>query len=339
MDLVRRFEVALCGYYGFGNLGDELLARAAVRLLEQCGVPRQRIVVLSNDVAETERFLGTASVNRWNLRAVFSVLRESRTLLLGGGGLFQDTTSARSPIYYWSLVRMAKLVNCIPWCFGQSVGPLNGKLSRILARDALTLCKKRGVRDRFSLEELKNWGLDAFLSPDLVFGMEPFPIARSTGGTRMILNIRPWRNGLPERLAENAQEYARALGLSIRGISLSDEDTKTMEDLDRRGLLELEGIDRWDSKRLDSIAVPEGSRKAVGMRLHFCILSAMAGIPLLAVPYDPKVLGFAEILGIPTWKPGMPFAVPAENSLLGIAVLREEVARIFRETYQSLGER
>lgn len=155
----------------------------------------------------------------------------------------------------------------------------------------------------------------------------------------MILNIRPWRNGLPERLAENAQEYARALGLSIRGISLSDEDTKTMEDLARRGLLEVEGIDRWDPKRLDSIAFPEGSRKAVGMRLHFCILSAMAGIPLLAVPYDPKVLGFAEILGIPTWNPGMPFAVPAENSLLGIAVLREEVARIFRETYQSLGER
>jgi polysaccharide pyruvyl transferase CsaB len=335
----RRFEVALCGYYGFGNLGDELLAQSAVRLLEQCGVQRPRIIVLSNDAAETERFLGTSAVNRWDLRAVFTALRESRTLLLGGGGLFQDSTSFRSPVYYWSLVRMAKLVDCLPWCFGQSVGPLNGKLARVLARDALALCRKRGVRDRFSLEELNNWGLDAFLSPDLVFGLEPFPVAGEAGGTRMILNIRPWKNGLPERLAENAQEYARALGLSIRGISLAEEDTRTMEDLARRGLVEFEGIDRWDPRKRDSLVFPEGCRKAVGMRLHFCILSAMAGIPLLAVPYDPKVLGFAEILGVPTWNPGMPFTVPAEDSLLRIAGLREEVGRIFKETYQSLGER
>lgn len=112
-----------------------------------------------------------------------------------------------------------------------------------------------------------------------------------------------------------------------------------MEDLARRGLVEFEGIDRWDPRKRDSLVFPEGCRKAVGMRLHFCILSAMAGIPLLAVPYDPKVLGFAEILGVPTWNPGMPFTVPAEDSLLRIAGLREEVGRIFKETYQSLGER
>jgi polysaccharide pyruvyl transferase CsaB len=339
LDVGRRFEVALCGYYGFGNLGDELLAQAAVALLEECGLPRQRIVVLSNDADETARSLGTASVNRWDLREVFAALRQSRTLLLGGGGLFQDSTSFRSSVYYWGILRMAKLARCRPWCFGQSIGPLNRKGARILARNALSICEKRGVRDRFSLEKLSDWGLEGFLSPDLVFGLNFPPIGANAGGTRLLLNIRPWRSGLPEQLAEQAGEYARSLGLSIRGIALAEEDARTMEDLADRGLLKFEGIDRWNPKGLDALVFPEGCRGAVGMRLHFCILSAMAGIPLLAVPYDPKVLGFAEMTGVPTWKPGMPFLVPAEDRLIKISGLREDVRRIFRETYLSLGER
>jgi len=339
LELGRRFDVALCGYYGFGNLGDELLAQAAVRLLEGCGVQRDRIVVLSNDVAETTRFLGTAAVNRWNMRDVFAALRESRTLLLGGGGLFQDSTSFRSPLYYWGIVRMAKLANCRPWCFGQSVGPLNGTLQRFLARDALSACERRGVRDRLSMETLAGWGLGAVFSPDLVFGLDSLPFDGKAGEPRLALNIRPWRNGLPEQVAEKVGEYARSRGLSVRGIALAEEDARTMEELGCRGLLELEGIDRWNPGARDSLAFPGGCMGAVGMRLHFCILSAMAGIPLLSVPYDPKVQGFAEMLNVPTWKPGMAISIPAEDRLQRISGLREDVGRIFRETYLSLGER
>ncbi|NLI95725.1 MAG: hypothetical protein GX436_03275, partial [Synergistaceae bacterium] len=141
------------------------------------------------------------------------------------------------------------------------------------------------------------------------------------------------------QVAEKVGEYARSRGLSVRGIALAEEDARTMEELACRGLLELEGIDRWDPGARDSLAFPGGCREAVGMRLHFCILSAMAGIPLLAVPYDPKVQGFAEMLNVPTWKPGMQLSIPAAVCLQKISGLREDVGRIFRETYLSLGER
>lgn len=36
----RRYRAVLCGYYGFGNLGDELLASALVEAFEKIGVPR-----------------------------------------------------------------------------------------------------------------------------------------------------------------------------------------------------------------------------------------------------------------------------------------------------------
>ena len=46
----RRYRVALTGYYGFGNLGDELLAGASLEALERAGVGRGNVVMLSNSL-------------------------------------------------------------------------------------------------------------------------------------------------------------------------------------------------------------------------------------------------------------------------------------------------
>ncbi|MEA3507846.1 MAG: hypothetical protein U9R40_02870, partial [Synergistota bacterium] len=89
----RRFDVALCGYYGFGNLGDELLAEALVGLLVSSGLKRERITVLSADPEATASKLDVEASNRWKPLHVWRTLRRSRSLLLGGGGLLQDSTS------------------------------------------------------------------------------------------------------------------------------------------------------------------------------------------------------------------------------------------------------
>jgi polysaccharide pyruvyl transferase CsaB len=337
LDLKRRFDVAICGYYGFGNLGDELLAKAAVTLLGDCGVSRNRIVVLSKDPAGTIASLGTASVDRWKPGMVFRALRESRTLLLGGGGLFQDSTSFRSSLYYWGVVRMARLANCRPWCFGQSVGPFRGKMAGVLARDALGACEARVVRDRFSLDILKGWGLEAKVAPDLVFGLRLFPNGRSVSPKTLLVNIRPWRNGLPERLAAELGAYARSEGLEIRGIAMAEEDARMMADLERRGFMELQGIDRLVSAEDCSLAWPGECAGAVGMRLHFCILTVLAGIPLLAVPYDPKVTGLAEAFELPTWDFKGPIMIGETGFLRKLPQVRDEVGKALRDTYLGLG--
>ena len=71
----RRYRVALAGYYGFGNLGDELLARASLEALERSGVPRERVVVLSNDPEGSARALEAAAMSRW--RYIVSLLISS----------------------------------------------------------------------------------------------------------------------------------------------------------------------------------------------------------------------------------------------------------------------
>ena len=76
-----RWVVTLLGYYGFGNLGDELLALSAINQLEKLGIPRSKIMVLTASTYPYSE-LGVNFVDRWNLLKVWSVLRESKTLLL-----------------------------------------------------------------------------------------------------------------------------------------------------------------------------------------------------------------------------------------------------------------
>ncbi len=333
----RRFDVALCGYYGFGNLGDELLAKAAIELLGTCGVPADRVVVLSKDPEGTREWLGTESVNRWSLPEVFKALEESKSLLLGGGGLFQDSTSIRSSLYYWGVVRLAGFAKCRPWCYGQSVGPFSGRTASLLARNALGACRKRVVRDRFSVEILNRWGLAAELSPDMVFGLNLFAPGRESRPGTLLLNIRPWKDGLPEKVARAVGEYARREGLEVRGIAMAEEDAQIMAELARKGFLEFAEIRRLGSPGDCPLAWPGECAGAVGMRLHFCILTALAGIRLLAVPYDPKVTGMAESLGIDLWSEGMPVSLTGMGMLPKIPEMREEVRKVFRETYLALG--
>jgi len=335
----RRYEIALCGYYGFGNLGDELLAKAAVSLAEECGTPRDRLVVLSGNPDVTKKSLGTEAVDRWSPLKVLEALKASRSLLLGGGGLFQDSTSVRSAFYYWGVVRLAGFARCRPWCFGQSVGPFRSRTAQALARAALSRCEERVVRDRSSLGMLERWGLEARLAPDLVFSLNIGGEPLLKGGKTVLVNFRPWKSGLAESLAKALGEYGRRENVELRGIALADEDAVLMSELDKEGLLDLAGIERIRSLEDWSRVRRTECSGAVGMRLHFCILSVLAGLPLLGVPYDPKVAGLAEVVGFPLWKPGDPIVLDEPTYVSRIPELRESAGKAFRDTYFSLGER
>ncbi|MBQ6737281.1 MAG: polysaccharide pyruvyl transferase family protein, partial [Synergistaceae bacterium] len=85
---MKTYKIALLGYYGFGNLGDELLLRSSIEILENVNIKREKIVVLSNNPAETSEVFKVKSVNRWKFSEVRTALKQSEFLVLGGGGLF-----------------------------------------------------------------------------------------------------------------------------------------------------------------------------------------------------------------------------------------------------------
>ena len=296
----------MAGYYGFGNLGDELLAEASIAALLRCGVDRDRIVVMSAAPQESRDKFGVDSVNRWKVSQVCRALSQSETLLLGGGGLFQDVSSLRSCFYYWWLVRAARFFGAVPWALGQSVGPLSTRIGLRLTRDALSLCRVVQVRDAASEVLCASLGLSVETGDDLALSLADSFVKQagdnSKSPSRLLVNLRPGAQGFAERFAEAVSYYSSSFDGELVGVALSEEDERLMSRFVREGRLPVSRIERVASLS-DAVNVFRAAA-AVGMRLHFVILAAMAGIPLVAAPYDPKVESFALKQNIPMWKNG-----------------------------------
>jgi polysaccharide pyruvyl transferase CsaB len=292
----REFDVLLLGYFGFGNLGDELLAESSVGFLKECGVPPERMAILSGDPRGSQERLGIRAFGRWSPLAVRSALGRSRSLLLAGGGLFQDSTSFRSPLYYWGVVRMARIASCPVWALGQSVGPLGRPLSRVIARDALRSCRYLAVRDETSLAVSKDLGTSPDVMPDIVIG-----ICVDASGPRAsrvaLVNARtaPMRPECLDMLASSAKACAGE-GYELRGVAFAPEDAAVLENMKNSDSVPISAI-RMARSAGDFLDEARGASVAMGMRLHFAILSMKAGLPTAVSPYDPKVSAFAREWG------------------------------------------
>lgn len=295
----RDLSVVLCGYYGFGNLGDELLARGLVELLEGSGIPRSKIGILSASPAVTSTELSVVAEDRWSVRMVSRFLGRSRTLLLGGGGLFQDVTSLKSPVYYAGVVWLAKRAGAIPWAFGQSLGPLGTSFGRSLATKAIGACRVRVFRDRRSVALAQSMGIGAAsVAPDPVMALRP--VVPPGAPRRLMINLRPSKVFDLRRLAKGILDLADRTGLSPAGFAMAEEDLLTLRDLEAFGV-------RWSEVRLvrslrDFEEMASEAGGSVSMRLHGVVLSALCGLSSAALPYDPKVDSFAEAFGIPRYQ-------------------------------------
>lgn len=323
----KEFDVLLLGYYGFGNLGDELLCEASLRLLASCGVPKERVALLSADPHGSWEKFGVRAFDRWSLREIWRACAASRSLLLGGGGLFQDATSVRSCVYYYSAVRIARLLGLKIWAEGQSVGPLRKGLPRALTRGAFASCVHVGVRDESSRKILDSMGISAVLAPDLVTSL---PAARAGGGGDFLLfNARPGYRALAERAAASCMKIVESLRSEVVGVALSREDEAELAALASAGFVKLSDTVLISSAEEFSRAARRASG-AVGMRLHFLVLSALSGLPLAGCAYDPKVAGLCMRYNIALTDGGeTPLSAPPSAEL--IAEEAASVGKVFAE--------
>lgn len=288
---MRDLDIVLCGYYGFHNLGDDLLAESILMLSERSGIKREKVGILSAAPDESEELLGITAVNRWRIGDVYRLLKRSKTLLLGGGGLFQDTTSVRSCLYYWGVVLLARSCGCAVWAVGQSVGPFRSSFSRFIAESAFRLCRWIGVRDKRSQVMLKNWGIDSFLSPDLVMAFDLSPL--TDGDECILLNLRPWEGSFLEEVLAAAKTLSSDYTTKIRCVAFSEEDLTLFKSLQSEGRIPAGDVFLIRSLG-DFTRAACGASAALGMRLHFSVLCVLIGIPVIAAAYDPKVRSFAE---------------------------------------------
>jgi polysaccharide pyruvyl transferase CsaB len=299
-------RVILSGYYGFENLGDEAVLAATVAELRRRR-PGLEIDVLSASPEATARAYGVTGVPRAQPRAVVRTLRGADLFLSGGGSLFQDATSWRSPLYYLAMLAAARR-----WCrrtavYAQGFEPAHRRWVRAGIRCVLDGVDLVTVRDAASAAVLAAAGVRrprVAVSADPSFLLDP----ESTGaverewagwgsGALFGLSVRPWGDG---RALDAVAAAARGAGIRFgaRWVLLPmhrPHDLAAAETV----AAHLDGavVVRGSFGPREMLALTARLDLLVGMRLHALIFAASQGVPVVPVAYDRKVAAFAQELG------------------------------------------
>lgn len=294
-DTTRRARrVLLSGYYGFANAGDEAVLAGLILSLRAAD-PSIEVTALSINPAETERTHGVRAVHRYRPNALLPALARTDLLLSGGGSLLQDVTSAHGILYYLGVVRVAQRLGKRTMFGAQGLGPLERVRSRRLVASVANRLDAITVRDPQSAALLREIGvthppIQVAADPALLLGPDTSTPQPGTYGVA----LRPWRGqeSLAARLADACREALPQAhpvlfpmqpqtdtGVGEQFASLLHQGQRADRVLPQAGLAAL------------TRAMGE-CEMMVGMRLHALILAAAAGVPSVALSYDPKVAAF-----------------------------------------------
>lgn len=286
-------RILLSGYYGFGNLGDEaLLSGLSAALVSRGHEP----VILSGDPAATQAMHGMEARHR--TRGLLGAILDTDALISGGGGLLQDGTSLRSLRYYLGVIRLARLFRRPVVVYGQSLGPLSeGGRSRVAAalRGATLL-----LRDEPSLALATSLGATAQLVADPAL-LLPVPVAQAVTEPRPVVLVpRGGQAPLNASLERLAARLVKA-GRTVQVASLHPLE----DDASVATLIAAAPAASYvpTPTPAAALALFAGAAYVVSVRLHGCILAALAGIGYAGLSYDPKVAGFLDQAGAPAFQP------------------------------------
>ncbi|MDD5131999.1 MAG: polysaccharide pyruvyl transferase CsaB [bacterium] len=297
-------KVLISGYYGYDNLGDELILKAIIEQLRVIDPALDITVISSNPWRTVNLHPSIEAISRRNIFGIIKALRQCRLFISGGGGLLQDTTGQGSVLYYlgWGIIAK-KMFRKKVMLYAQGIGPLHRSLSRSLVSawigkmDLITLREERSLQ---ILRELRVPETRIKVTADPVLGLEPknsgsvsakHPLCIGVvlrQGQDKLQAVRHWN----EILTNVKNTYnARILLLPFQDpldVKLSRAIKESMKDK--------ADIKCWDNLG-DIFSFYENVDILVSMRLHALILAAVYGKPMLGINYDPKIDNFLRLFG------------------------------------------
>lgn len=291
-------KVLISGYYGFNNFGDEAVLSVLVESLKKEGVTD--ITVITKYPKGTKQSCGTKTVYTFNLLAIFFAMLKTNVFFSGGGSLLQDVTSTKSLLYYLALIILAIIFGKKVIIFAQGIGPINNNFLKNLTKEVLKRCTFITVRDKKSLELLKNWDISAEIVPDPVWS---FYVSRKYSHNGVGVQLRKWKSITEEiiqALAKGIAENFSKKKIFIYALQrtqdkevcekLEEEIKKINPDIYTQVIYNRTPCSISDSfSHLDMM---------IAMRYHACLLALKYGLKTLPIIYDPKVENLAEEFGL-----------------------------------------
>ena len=290
--------VLLCGYYGFGNMGDDALLRASVERA-RTEFPRARISAVTQKGAIDSARFGIRCVARKDFLSVMREIRGAQYFVFGGGTLLQDSTSRRSLAYYSALLGFAKRSGARCYLWGNGIGEPRDKKSERILISALSGCEYIGLRDRrsFSMAKglLKNCG-KIQLEPDLaqaqseIFKVSDARLQFLLGNIELnkgfiIIALKGKRCCAKlDALMRSATEEGRTL---VFAVMFEEQDLR----ISRRYCKKYGGILKVGIDFADLVGLVRHSLGVYSMRLHALVAAKLAGVSFQGFG-DNKVTDF-----------------------------------------------
>ena len=307
--------VGLVGSYGGLNAGDEAILTVAIAQLRKA-IAGVQITVFSRDCTHTERHhdVDRLVAAREAVREELDVeIKRLDLMLLGGGGILYDHEAES----YLRLVRFAQDAGVATATYAVGAGPLDRPADRESVAAALNEMQLITVREKAAKRLLEESGvtreINVTADPALLLEPEPFTqqmLEREglSDGQRLIgMSVREAGGAMSEI---GAGEYHALLANAADFIADRFDAQVVFVPLERKDIREAHRVvgrmampeHAWVLKRSygprELHGLMEHLEMAVGMRLHFLLLAATAGVPVAALPYATKVVDFLESLEV-----------------------------------------
>ncbi len=281
-------SIALSGYYGFGNTGDEALCQAISEELMRLGATP---LVLSANPELTRNLLDqkiSVAKRKPGMSLLMALLR-CNALFSGGGSLLQDHTSARSLDYYLAVIGIAKMLGKRVVVFNQGIGPLSP------AGEAKVARALRGVRcivrDTASKEYLTRLGVSCKLGADPALLLAA-PNNSVRDPNHVLISVRGGHEDVTKQLRLLAEEL---LDLGKHVTVMSFQPSVDTSELNAFKDLKVQTTET--SSPTEALRLIASAGTVLGVRLHALILAAAVGTPFVGINYDPKILAFCNDAG------------------------------------------
>ncbi|MEM2141682.1 MAG: polysaccharide pyruvyl transferase family protein [Candidatus Thorarchaeota archaeon] len=308
------------GFYGHGNVGDELLSRAAAQIMYDALHSQVVVATVSSPVTRSvfqdmpaashvrfTRWPGSVSVQNVvhpGLLRTARRLLDSDLIVMGGGGILSDWEGSR--VDRWlRVMRAARRLGKTTVLLGIGAGPFfDGKIVRTIREILNNYIDLIVVRDltssRYLLETVGVTGKIHIL-PDLVYYLQELSSWAVGARNMVVMNMVPFFQGteLYDVYVEELAKFARWLSASTRVwlLPLHRSDAlfqhRVAELADSARITELPLMSPIQTVRAFSAA-----DVVIGTRFHSLVIASMLGKLVQPIVYHHKSRDLAGRLGL-----------------------------------------
>lgn len=305
LDDKKRKKVLICGYYGYGNFGDDAILKSTVSKLSKAD-RKYEICAMTKKPQKDSVSYGVRCIDRFSLHKVVNEMKRSDVFLLGGGSLMQDKTSFRSLLYYVLISFLSGHFCKKNIMLSNGTGPFLSTVGEKLFLSSLKNFDIISVRDTVSKEYVTDLSKarEVVFFPDPVFTLYPRTeniivqkyeknkyFVVSCGPTEELCDYIPL-------LSEVIDKICRETGLEpVFAIFNDKKDSLATEIIikhiknNKCNVIEVNDIDKCINLFANAVLV-------LGMRYHSLVFSALCGTVPFAFGDDPKMYGFCRDLSL-----------------------------------------